>query len=68
MPSSATMSTTVTPGNNREDSFPDTVQNARTDEPPMNLGQGNNHDAPEDTGSGGRESMIPKLFPVYAFI
>ena len=62
------MSMTVTPGNNREDSFPGTVQDAKADELGKILGQGNNHHDPEDTGSGGRESMIPKLFPIYAFI
>ena len=64
MPSSAMISMIATPGNDREDSFPD----IRTDGLGKILGQGNNHHDPEDTGSGSRESMIPKLFPIYAFI
>ncbi len=55
MPSSAAMPMTIMQGNDLEHSFRDPVQAPRTD------GRGG-------SGSGASESMIPKLFPVYAFI
>lgn len=65
MPNSAAMPMTVLPADNLENSFPDAVQDLGTDEP------GDNFDTKNGSaveGSGARESMIPKIFPVYAFI
>lgn len=65
MPNSAAMPMTVLPANDLENSFPDTVQEPVTDE------AADNFDAKNGSvveGSGARESMIPKIFPVYAFI
>lgn len=59
------MSMTVKPGNDSGDRFPDIVPDLEPDELRESLGPNNDH-APEDTGSGARESMIPRFFPVYS--
>lgn len=58
------MSMTFKPGNDSGDRFPDSVPDLRTDE----LGKfgPNDDNGLEDTGSGARESMIPRFFPVYS--
>lgn len=56
----AAMTMIVLPGND-----PENIQDPGTNEP-RNSFEPTNGNATE--GSGARESMIPELFPVYAFI
>lgn len=62
MPNSVPMPVTVLPGNDSENKLPDTPHDPGIDEAGDAYGP-KNSDAPEGSGS-----LIPKLFPVYAFI
>jgi hypothetical protein len=65
MPNSAAVPTAVMPGNDSENSIPDMVHDLGIDDAKDNHGP-KNSDAPE--GSGSKESLMPKVFPVYAFV
>ncbi|MFJ5695834.1 hypothetical protein ACIP9X_18545 [Arthrobacter sp. NPDC093125] len=59
------MSMTVTSGTDSESRFPETAHDHMTNEPGDSFDR---KDEPALEGSAARESLIPKIFPVYAFI